>query len=1560
MEHPQGDQLVRSKFMARLFFAAVSLFAVSGEAQTPNAYFSVSTNKTFLPDEKVGIRVYSTNVEALEFRVYKVKDPVAFFDRLDNVHEFGHVSPHENIDKRTFLERFHDWKHDLWVALRDFFRMQFSRRSRAHIRESQADTHKSNAAVADVFAQVPVLNSSQLVARWRQQMPHHFYSETNQIPVPSLAKGVYVVEATDGALRAYTVVLVTELGAVTKVSPGQVLVFAADRRTGAPVSDAVVQLWTEQKKNTQFKTDASGLVQTSIPQGRYTDVRVLAAHGDDVAVVTPYSYNLSSDPESDWTGYIYTDRPVYRPGHTAHFKAILRTREGEQFKIPAGSNVQVLIEDPNSKPVLQTTLAVSQFGSIHADFTLPMDAALGYYAISVSNAGGQRFQISGGFHVEEYKKPEYEVKVLPAKNRILQGNSIEATIEARYFFGEPVANANVKYVVHTSIYWSPLFERDEDEMGSGDAQGEGDEQDYDYGGEQTLEQSGKLDANGRLKIQVPTTINDRRFDVRYRIEARVTDEGNREISGRNAVIATYGSFLVGVSTETYFFQKGETIRATVYAKDYDGKPVRTSARVELVRNSNWSRSQQEAVLVSQNVETDATGAASVQIPTQETGGLSLRVTARTPEARDVTGSTWIWIPNSDQGWSYSEGREIRMLADKKSYKVGETAHVAVLTGMPEAYLLVTTEGRTVQSKRVIHATSPSASIDVPIQGENQPNVFVAVAFWKDNKFYQSSRNLKVPAVQKQLQIDIQPSQKQFQPGQKGSYALRVRDNDGKPVVGEFSIGVVDEAIYSIYPDQSGDIHQFFYGPVYDRVSTESSLGFYFSGEAGKREMFLAYRAQNTPRALAQLKPETPVQPKVRKLFPDTALWLADVRTDTNGHADAQIEFPDSLTSWRATVRGATLDTKVGSATNNVIVRKNLMVRMVVPRFFRQGDEVTVSAIVHNYLMSEKTVQVSLDASGLELLSPASGQVTVPSRGEAKFDWRVRAKSEHESVLTAKALTNEESDAMELTLPITPVGVKITDAKSGSQALQEQEDKVQVNLPANFDQSAPTVDVVLSSSYAGSIFSALDYLTSYPYGCTEQTMSSFLPNIVVAKALKDLKLPQSVDTPELEKKIRAGMDRLKDFQHEDGGWGWWKDDESQVFMTAYVVSGFAQAQAAGYGVDSTSLSRAEKYLHGALANHPNMRDDLRAYVVYALALNSASTTEEIQSAWTKRSSMTSQGLSMLGLALHATGDLYRAKEIARSIESAAVVTDREASWPATYDYFMEFALDDGAETTAYAVRLLSLVSPESPLLPKAAFWLVSHRNGGYFWDSTKQTAMVVFGLTEYLKASHEFDANFRAELSVNGTPVSAKQFTAADGLNPVQPTFHLIASQLHPGANEIRIRKSGPGRLYWSTSAAFYSNDKRLVQNNNLSLNITRDYFRLTPESSGSKIVYRTDPLNSELHVGDILAVRVTVAGGEWRYLLMEDPIPAGAEFIARDDLYELKERPSWWGYWYTRREFHDDRAAIFQEYFKGQHQYVYLLKIVNPGKFQVSPAMVQPMYQPSIFATSDAASMEVK
>ena len=1549
------------------------LMAIPADSQYGNVYFSLTTNKTFLPGEKINLHLYANGVDTLEFRVYKVNDAVRFFEKLDNVHNFGHFVQKEQVETRTLLERVHDWKREVWVGIRNFFRHQYSSEVREKIREERGTKQKTKEVEATVFAQTPILNSQQLVARWQQKLPPHYYAQTEEVPVSTLAKGVYLVEATDGQLRAYTVVVVTELGLVTKSASGQVLTFVADRRSGAPVAKANILLWSDKKELAQMKSGPDGLAEATLPQEKYEDVRVLATHGDDVAVVSPSSYNLSSNPEEDWTGYVYTDRPVYRPGHTVQFKVILRTRSGERYTVPAGQSVQITIEDPTSKQLLQSNFPVSSFGSVHGELKLLENAALGYYSISVNTGGQRHYNMSGGFHVEEYKKPEYEVKVTPSQARVLQGESITATIEAKYYFGEPVAGAAVKWVVHTSAYWSPFIERDEEEgseAGGGegeDADTSGDTSDRYMAGEQILEESGTLGADGKLVIHVPTQLNGRHRDVRYRIEARVTDAGNREISGTNATIATFGTFLVGISTDSYVYQKDETINATAVARDYDGHPVQTALHAELVRwrwygywNTNRS---QEDVVESQDVRTQADGTARVTFHAKEAGSFHLRVTAETPEKREVNEISWFWVSGAGENWwGGGQERQIRMVADKKSYKVGDKARVLVMTGVPEAYLLVTTEGRTVQSKKVVHAVAPTVTVEIPIQSSNQPNVFVSAVFLHEDKLYQASKNLKVPAVQQKLQIEIQPSKKQFQPGDKATYTLVAKDANGKPVEGELSFGIVDEALYAIRPETTPDIHEYFYGSVYDRVGTESSLNFYFSGHAGKREMFLTKnRGFGNGRALAQLKPsDAMVEPKVRKVFPDTALWLADVRTDSRGRAVAELTFPDSLTTWRATVRGITADTRVGSTTDRVIVRKNLMVRLAVPRFFRQGDEVTVSAIVHNYLATTKNVRVSLDLKGLEVLEGSVRELNVPSRGEAKLDWRVKAKSTNEAVLLTKALTNEESDAMELTLPVIPFGVKLHDAKSGSLGGSEQQEDSFIILLGNPEQAAPTLDITLSSSIAGGIFGGLEYLTHYPYGCTEQTMSSFLPNIIVANAMKDLHLTTAVNTPELEKKIQAGIERLKGFQHQDGGWGWWKEDESVVFMTAYVVSGFGQAHSAGYDLDADSLSHAEDWLRKSLDSNPNMRPDLRAYVVYALALNSASRPEYVQKAWDARDSMSTQGLSMLGLALQATGDGARAKEIAGKVEAMATVNDLEANWSATYDYFMEFESESGAEATAHAVRLLSLTKPDSPLLPKAAFWLVNHRNGGYYWDSTKQTAMVIFGLTEYIKASHELEANFKAEVYVNGKQVLARPFTAADGFNPVQPEVHLKASQLLPGKNEIRIHKSGIGRLYWAASGTYYSTEKHLIQSGKFSLNITRDYYRMVADSSGGKITYNLQPLSGELHTGDVLAVRVTVSGNEWRYLLVEDPIPAGAEFIERDNLYEFRQKPAWWEYWWTRREFHDDRAAFFQTYFTRNHEYVYLLKIVNPGKFNVSPAIVQPMYQPSLLATSDAATIEVK
>jgi hypothetical protein len=238
-------------------------------------------------------------------------------------------------------------------------------------------------------------------------------------------------------------------------------------------------------------------------------------------------------------------------------------------------------------------------------------------------------------------------------------------------------------------------------------------------------------------------------------------------------------------------------------------------------------------------------------------------------------------------------------------------------------------------------------------------------------------------------------------------------------------------------------------------------------------------------------------------------------------------------------------------------------------------------------------------------------------------------------------------------------------------------------------------------------------------------------------------------------------------------------------------------------------------------------------------------------------------------------------------------------------------------------------------------------------------MVIYGLTDYLKATNELNPNLNVTVLVNDVPAVTKKLDSATDL--AAPEVILDETKLQPGVNHIRITTSGSGRLYYSTRADYYSTDDKLQKTGTVSLNLLRDYYRLVPGKDGEKIVYDTVELTGPAAPGDIIAVRLTATGSQSNYVLIEDPIPAGTEFIERDTVYELRNKPPWWQSYFSRRELHDDRMAIFQTHFpQGQQQYFYLLKVVSPGIFKVSPAKIGPMYQTDIFATTESRRLEVK
>ena len=186
-------------------------------------------------------------------------------------------------------------------------------------------------------------------------------------------------------------------------------------------------------------------------------------------------------------------------------------------------------------------------------------------------------------------------------------------------------------------------------------------------------------------------------------------------------------------------------------------------------------------------------------------------------------------------------RPCASLPIRKTYAPGDTAHLSILSNVDNFHALVIATGDTVEFRKVIFSPGKSLTFDLPITTDAQPNLDVSVAFIRNDQLYQANQSIKVPPVQQQLQIDITPDKQVFQPQQTAGYDVFARDWQGKPVSADFSFGVVDEAIYSLYPDSSGDMVKKLYPDRYVYAAVDSSLQYYFSGKAGLKSPLLAMR-----------------------------------------------------------------------------------------------------------------------------------------------------------------------------------------------------------------------------------------------------------------------------------------------------------------------------------------------------------------------------------------------------------------------------------------------------------------------------------------------------------------------------------------------------------------------------------------------------------------------------------------------------------------------------------------------------------------------------------------------
>ena len=1530
--------------------------------------FSLWSSQVYRTTEQAACSLTYRGLDHLDFRVYRVADPEAFFGGLKDPHALGSEKP-VVPEERSWLERIAAWKAARRAALRAFLRQQVSREYRQQRRaasERQQVARRRTVRYTS-FAQVPLLNPERLVASWRELLPRVREPETRRIPIETSVSGVYVVEAVSPPLRAYTVVVVSDIGIVSKTAPGQMLAFVANRTTGEPQQGCEVTAAVDRQRLAPAATGPDGTVLFEIAAEKPEAMLTVVKCGAQVAVSDPGSWALQA-PSRELVGYVYTDKPIYRPGQTARVKSVLRWRTRGQLEPFDGRDVEVSVADSNDKVLSRATRPVDAFGAVSTSFAVPASAALGSYVVTVAS-GEQR--ASGTFEVQEYRKPEFEVTIAAADRFALQGGPVKATITARYYFGQPVAGGSVKYVVHKQPYYSPLRWSDEEEPG-----GEG----WWGGGGQRLEATARLDDQGTATVTIPLGVDEDRRDYSARIEARVTDASNREVSGHTVVVSTYGSFFLVADVDRYVQKPGGQAQVSIRALDYLGAPQpRVPVRVTLEREGTTSSGRQpqnaRETVASGAVDTDADGRAvwTASLP-QAPGTYRFRVTAES-DARTVEDTAYVWVTGRSPEWASAEDTYLELIADKPSYAPGDTARLIVRGGDVTAPMLVTKEAREITYHRVVRVAGENA-FELPVEEQDIGDTYVNILFLRNDRLYRAEKRLKVPAGSRQLQVSVTADQPVSRPRQPGRFTVTVTDATGAPVKAQLSVGVIDEAVYGVSPDDTPDPLRFFYRLSYSRVGTSFSRSYYFNGYAGTGQLRLT--ARRRPLTLADFKADRQARPQVRKEFPDAIFWVADLATDAQGRATVDVAYPDALTTWRLTARAVTADTKVGAALARTTTTKDLILRVATPRFLTEGDTLDLPFIVHNYLPSEKAVTLSGTVTGLEAAGAGPGAadlatphtVRVPQGGEARADWRLKASAVGTATVTGTAAADTDADAVELPIPVQPFGLRREVGAAGS-LVGQGEQLAELQVPESSNPAARTIRVQLAPSLAGPILGALDFLTSYPYGCTEQTLSSFVPNIVARRTMAELKIPPTAALQSLDRKVTEGLARLIDYQHDDGGWGWWKTDETQPFMTAYAVYGQIEAKDAGYKIDEWPVRRGMQALGRLYATYPRAVPELKAYITYVLLLaesrgfttsgsgegarwQRAAALEEI---WGARTRMSAYGQALLLLALDLTQD-SRAAALAGELAAGARRQGDLAWWPSERDPLLDDWEDTNVEATAFAVRALARRDPKHPLIEPAVRYLLMNRTFGVYWASTKQTAMALYGLLDVMKARNETVGDSEVEVIVNGTAAGARRFTPASltAPDPVE-----ISVPARPGANTVRIVKRGAGAVYWAAQGSYFDTRAAEERTGSHQLALQRQYFSLAPVTVKDRIVYRESPFDGTARPGDLILVRLTAAGAkDWRYLMLEDPIPAGTEAIQRSDLYVLeRSAQTWW--WGSQREYRDNRVMIFQESFAaGRYEYAYLLKVITPGVFRASPARISAMYVPDSVASSQAVTMTIE
>ena len=1362
-----------------------------------------------------------------------------------------------------------------------------------------------------------------------------------------LSKDHYLVVADNTALELERklVLSVVDAAIVTKLAFDELLVWALDYNTGEPLSGVEVRVAPlEEPPHRPYETavtDSNGLARFAVPsQGTedsyyfwgspYGDYLVRIDEGGRQGVASTWWDSGSSPWELDvpvhayfpgTVGYLYTDRPIYRPGETVFYKGVVRDEEDASYSIRGtDAPFTVTIRDARYAELLQTSVQISELGTFAGELTLPGDAPTGTYRVELFNNG--RYIATTYFTVAEFRAPEFEVEVTAAGAHYLAGDTIPTEVAARFFFGGAVADAGVEWVALASPT-AIRVEGYEDYSFS----------DHDYyrtradGYRDLVRDRGetRTDASGIARFDVHAALEADEGTQQFTISATVTDANAQAVANSTTVTVHPATWYAGIKPESYIATAGEPEAVHLVTVDVEGQIAPRQAVTVRIFEREWIRTKERAGhggyryrseprdteidVQPEPAMTNESGEAMITFTPPSAGTYRLVAESIDEQGRVARSATFLWVSGEEYApWRVRDDDIIELIADRERYEVGDTAEVLVPAPFAGATGLVTIERGRVLSSEARSFDTNSEVLHIPIEDAHLPNVYVGVVLYRPPtqddpwpRYHVGYVELSVSTAPRALDVRIEPDREQAAPGETVRYEVQATDADGRGVAAEISVAIVDQAVLSLADEAGPDGMGAFW---YERalgVRTASSLAVsvdrrneaYQEALEGEEGMGSG-DAENTAggavggdaeeaaapavQTLARSSPEGNAGPRLRSDFRHTALWIGQLVTDAHGKADFELRLPDNATTWRALARAVNGATQVGEGESDLLVTQPLLVRPALPRFLRVGDAVTLRALVRNGTTAARDVTIALEAEGITLDGWASLSARVEPDDSTVFKWPARALAEGTATLRFRATASGGyGDAVEISIPVY---LDVTPETTATGGVVEDAPAVEaVYLPDYVVTETGALELSIQGSLVGALDMELSHFDPHPYESSVRIASRVVATIAVRRANADGL------TEAQKQQIQTDVTALIRMQHYDGSWGWCRGCRTNMWVSGWVLFALGEARDVGRHVPDDVLTRAA----GLIMDHLDRETDVErpanpnqhAFLLYALA--SASNPGDGASALAReqagairaiieqhRTSLTSWGRAYLLLGLLASGHDAGHDAVRALLNDLTATTIASANGNHWEDQRRSGSMHNGSvRPTALVLRTLTEVDPHHPLIEETARWLVTARTADR-WKTSVERAQGMASLGAFAAQTGETRGAYDYTVWLNDRQVLDGDFDVPAG------DYHdgvAIALADLPLGQVSRVQferdASRDGRLYYGLNLR-YVTPARDIAALNRGFAISHQYSLLDePERTITSAA-----------LGDVVRVRLTVvAPADRLFAKIEDFLPAGLEPI---------------------------------------------------------------------------------